>query len=186
MLVLSKQTDRCSSRRFAKLRCEKHQNSNAVPVAHTLCFMQSTMTSPYCYPASHSSLAVGNALRPPRHIALTMAKTDAKQPIGVPEPDAHISMYEQSKWPLTKRDQTYLSQANKFWSFISTDAFLVGFALYSAPDFVVAVGSFPKYLRSVAIYIAYDKCCCTMYTLALVCCPHAITGENLSARSVAS
>ena len=61
-----------------------------------------------------------------------MAKTAAKQPIGVPEADAHISMYEQSKWPLTKRDQTYLSQANKFWSFISTDAFLVGFALSNA------------------------------------------------------
>lgn len=55
-----------------------------------------------------------------------MAKTAAKQPIGSPEPDAHISMYEQSKWPLTKRDQTYLSQANKFWNFISTDVFLVG------------------------------------------------------------
>ena len=61
-----------------------------------------------------------------------MAKTAAKQPIGEPEPDAHISMYEQSKWPLTKRDQTYLSQAHKFWSFISTDAFLVGIALLSA------------------------------------------------------
>ena len=55
-----------------------------------------------------------------------MAKTAAKQPIGPPEPDAHISMYEQAKWPLTKRDQTYLSQANKFWNFISTDSFLVG------------------------------------------------------------
>lgn len=68
----------------------------------------------------------GNALRPPRNIALTMAKTAAKQPIGPPELDAHISMYEPAKWPLTKRDQTYLSQANKFWNFISTDAFLVG------------------------------------------------------------
>ncbi len=68
----------------------------------------------------------GNALRPPRNIALTMAKTAAKQPIGPPEVDAHISMYEPAKWPLTKRDQTYLSQANKFWNFISTDAFLVG------------------------------------------------------------
>ena len=57
-----------------------------------------------------------------------MAKTAAKQPIGPPEPDAHISMYEQAKWPLTKRDQTYLSQANKFWNFISTDSFLVGFS----------------------------------------------------------
>lgn len=66
----------------------------------------------------------GNALRPPRNIALTMAKTAAKQPIGPPELDAHISMYEPAKWPLTKRDQTYLSQANKFWNFISTDAFL--------------------------------------------------------------
>lgn len=55
-----------------------------------------------------------------------MAKTAAKQPIGPPELDAHISMYEPAKWPLTKRDQTYLSQANKFWNFISTDAFLVG------------------------------------------------------------
>ena len=54
-----------------------------------------------------------------------MAKTAAKQPVGLPEPDAHISMYEQAKWPLTKRDQTYLSQANKFWNFISTDTFLV-------------------------------------------------------------
>ncbi|KAL0039968.1 hypothetical protein WJX79_000595 [Trebouxia sp. C0005] len=53
-----------------------------------------------------------------------MAKTAAKQPIGPPELDAHISMYEPAKWPLTKRDQTYLSQANKFWNFISTDAFL--------------------------------------------------------------
>ncbi|KAA6429110.1 MAG: hypothetical protein FRX49_01220 [Trebouxia sp. A1-2] len=67
---------------------------------------------------------LGNALRPPRNIALTMAKTAAKQPIGPPELDAHISMYEPAKWPLTKRDQTYLSQANKFWNFISTDAFL--------------------------------------------------------------
>ncbi len=70
--------------------------------------------------------SAGNALRPPRNIALTMAKTAAKQPIGPPEMDAHISMYEPAKWPLTKRDQTYLSQANKFWNFISTDAFLVG------------------------------------------------------------
>ncbi|DBB05642.1 TPA: hypothetical protein ACH3X1_012259 [Trebouxia sp. C0004] len=67
---------------------------------------------------------LGNALRPPRNIALTMAKTAAKHPIGPPEVDAHISMYEPAKWPLTKRDQTYLSQANKFWNFISTDAFL--------------------------------------------------------------
>ncbi len=70
--------------------------------------------------------SAGNALRPPRNIALTMAKTAAKQPVGPPEVDAHISMYEPAKWPLTKRDQTYLSQANKFWNFISTDAFLVG------------------------------------------------------------
>ena len=72
-----------------------------------------------------------------------MAKTAAKQPTGEPEPDAHISMYEQSKWPLTKRDQTYLSQANKFWSFISSDAFLVGIALLSAFEFVPAFGGFP-------------------------------------------
>lgn len=64
-----------------------------------------------------------------------MAKTATKQPISEPEPEAHISMYEQSKWPLTKRDQTYLSQANKFWSFISTDAFLVCFSLCSASGF---------------------------------------------------
>ena len=63
-----------------------------------------------------------------------MAKTAAKQPIGQPEPDAHISMYEQAKWPLTKRDQTYLSQANKFWSFINTDTYLVGFASVSGSD----------------------------------------------------
>ena len=136
LLVLSKQTHRCSFRRFAKLRCDTNQQSSkALPVAHTLRFMQSSMTNQYHSPASHSTMPVGNALRPPRHIALTMAKTAAKQPIGVPEADAHISMYEQSKWPLTKRDQTYLSQANKFWSFISTDAFLVGFALSNASHF---------------------------------------------------
>ena len=90
-----------------------------------------------------------------------MAKTAAKQPIGVPEPDAHISMYEQSKWPLTKRDQTYLSQANKFWSFISTDAFLVSFAIYDATDLVPAFGSFPKYLCFVAINAFDDAYTCT-------------------------
>ena len=57
-----------------------------------------------------------------------MAKTAGKQPVGQPEPDAHISMYAQADWPLTKRDQTYLSQANKFWTFISTEPYLVGSA----------------------------------------------------------
>jgi len=102
--------------------------------------------------------SAGNALRPPRNIALIMAKTATKQPIGPPELDAHISMYEPAKWPLTKRDQTYLSQANKFWNFISTDAFLVGLLASAA-----------------SVSIAYSILCqivvlhCTLVNQLLIC-----------------
>ena len=109
-----------------------------------------------------------------------MAKTAAKQPIGQPEPDAHISMYEQAKWPLTKRDQTYLSQANKFWTFINTDTYLVGFApvsgsdifaLYSCSD-ICALSCEPD----PAFAFLFGECLCS--APPIVCYPHVITGEH--------
>ena len=82
---------------------------------HTL--LAGHLTEDFC---QGSLPAAGAALRPKRALAQQMAR--GKQSEGVKLEDfdtACISMFDPNTWPQTRRDETFVTQANKLWTFLT-------------------------------------------------------------------
>ena len=64
--------------------------------------------------------AAGAALRPKRPLAQQMARGKQSEDVNLEEFDAAcISMFDPNTWPQTRRDETFVTQANKLWTFLT-------------------------------------------------------------------
>ena len=64
--------------------------------------------------------AAGAALRPKRAVAQQMARGKQSEGVNLEEFDtACISMFDPNTWPQTRRDETFVTQANKLWTFLT-------------------------------------------------------------------
>eukprot|EP00891_Asterochloris_glomerata_P005587 jgi/Astpho2/5587/fgenesh1_pg.00079_%23_44_t len=66
------------------------------------------------------SICAGAALRPKRTLAQQMARGKQIEGVNLEEFDtACISMFDPNTWPQTRRDETFVTQASKLWTFLT-------------------------------------------------------------------
>ena len=92
-----------------------HEICGTLAAMHTL--LAGHLTRDSC---QGSLPAAGTALRPKRVLAQQMARGKQSEGVNLEEFDmACISMFDPSTWPQTRRDETFVTQANKLWTFLT-------------------------------------------------------------------